>query len=304
MNMKNIGFIGLGHMGYPMVKNLLKAGYAVKVYDHFPEAMKNLEKDGAVIAASPAAVASNADAVFTMLQTADQVIGVCAGKEGVFETLNKEAIYIDCSSIDIRDTQELHRLAREKNLKMVDAPVSGGVKGAEAATLTIMVGGEESNYTLAKKYLDHLGKKVIHAGIAGCGQAAKICNNMILGISMIAVSEAFVLAEKLGLEAQKFFEISSNASGQCWSMTSYCPAPNILENVPSSHNYQAGFAANMMLKDLGLSQAAANSVHFYTPLGAAATEIYQRFVSENNGDVDFSGVINMIKNPIDESESQ
>jgi len=255
--MQCIAFIGLGHMGHPMVINLLKAGYPVKVYDIAPEAIQSLVKEGAVAADSIKDVVKDADVVITMLQTGEQVLATCLDDNGVFAHSNKNALYIDSSSIAINATRELHEAAQKINLAMVEAPVSGGVKGAEAAALTIMVGGTEQNYQRAKTILENLGKLVIHAGAAGCGQVAKICNNMILGVSMIASCEAFKLGEKLGLDPKKFFDIVSNASGQCWSITSYCPVPDILDNVPSNSNYQPGFTSAMMLKDLNLSQDAA-----------------------------------------------
>lgn len=293
--MANIGFIGLGHMGYPMVKNLLHVGHQVKVYDIIPEAVQRLVKEGAQSSRSPADIATDVDVIFTMLQTGEQVKENCLGEDGIFAHAKSDVLYIDSSSIAINDTRALHQKAKEMGLAMIDAPVSGGVKGAEAATLTIMVGGDERHYLHAKEYLQHLGKLVIHAGPAGSGQAAKICNNMILGVSMIAVCEGFILGEKLGLEPKKFFEIASHASSQCWSMTSYCPVPGIMDNVPSNNNYQPGFTAAMMLKDLKLSQNAAQVAHAHTELGALATKIYTEFVENNHAEMDFSGIINMIR---------
>ena len=292
--MAKIGFIGLGHMGNPMVKNLLKAGHKLKVYDVVDVTIQALVEAGAEAGSSPADVTKNADCVFTMLQTAEQVVSDCHSEAGVFANINKDAIYIDSSSIDIAASRKLHRAAKEAGVAMVDAPVSGGVAGAQAATLTIMVGGSEKDFAHSKKYLSLLGKNVVHAGPAGSGQIAKICNNMMLGISMIAVSEGFTLAKKLGLDPKKLFEIASNASGQCWSMTSYCPEPNILAQVPSSHDYKPGFAAEMMLKDLKLSQDAANLVELETPLGRKATALYTEFVNSGHADLDFSAIIKML----------
>jgi 3-hydroxyisobutyrate dehydrogenase len=222
------------------------------------------------------------------------VSATCLDKNGIFDSLKRDGIIIDCSSIDIGVSKKLHKNAVELGLAMVDAPVSGGVKGAEAATLTIMVGGSKNNVDRAKKYLEPLAKLVIHAGEPGSGQAAKICNNMILGVSMIAVSEAFILGKKLGLAPEKLFEISSHASGQCWSMTSYCPYPGIIDNVPSNNNYKPGFTAKMMLKDLKLSQSAAELVGAKTPMGESATKLYEQFTSENSEEIDFSGIINFL----------
>ncbi|WP_260512004.1 3-hydroxyisobutyrate dehydrogenase [Coxiella burnetii] len=293
--MTTIGFIGLGHMGQPMVNNLIKNNCLVKVYDVIDEAVEKAVKTGATAAASPAEVAEEADVVFTMLQTSDQVRNCCLSAKGIFATINRQAIYIDSSSIDIEGSRELHKEAKKRGISMLDAPVSGGVAAAEAAGLTFMVGGEKEDFEPAKRVRGILGKKIIYAGSDGAGAAAKICNNMLLGISMIAVSEAFVLADKLGLDPQKLFEISSNASGECWSLTHYCPWPGILKDVPSSHEYKPGFTAKMMLKDLNLSQAAASDAKANTPLGKRATELYQQFVDSDHGEVDFSAVINLLK---------
>lgn len=293
--MKTIGFIGLGHMGTPMVKNLLHNRYQVKVFDLNETAMHQLVSAGAIAAKSPADIAQDADVVITMLQSGDQVKKSCLDEQGIFQHLNKpNALYIDCSSIDIQSSRKLHEEAQSRGIAMLDAPVSGGVLAAENAALTFMVGGDSHHVRRAESVLNAMGKKIIHAGLAGCGVAAKICNNMILGVSMIAVCEAFVLADKLGLDAKKLFEISSNASGQCWSLTNYCPWPNILPNVPSSHDYQPGFTAKMMLKDLKLSQDAAAEVHATTPLGKQAMELYQQFVNSNTTEIDFSGIIKML----------
>lgn len=289
-----IAFIGLGHMGNPMVRNLIKSGFNVSVYDVNQLAIADLAKQGAVAAKSITDVVKNADAVITMVQTSEQVNEICLNAEGVFNHVKPSVLYIDCSSVDISSTRTLHAEAEKHGIAMLDAPVSGGVAGAEAATLTIMVGGQEKHFKQALPILNILGKKIIHAGAAGNGQAAKICNNLLLGISMIGVCEAFGLAKKLGLDEKKFFEISSNASGQCWSMTSYCPVPGILENVPSSHDYQPGFMAKMMLKDLRLGQQAAELVDATIPLSGVATDLYELFVEEGSGEVDFSGIYKLI----------
>lgn len=292
--MTTIGFVGLGHMGHPMVCRLLKAGYIVNVYDVNPAAVNALTVEGAVPASSLADVAKNADVIITMLQTGDQVSNVCLGQGGLFSHLKQECLYIDCSSIEISTTKQLHQETRPFRIAMLDAPVSGGVAGAEAGTLTFMVGGSEADFTRAIPVLEKMGKKIVHAGGAGHGQAAKVCNNLILGISMIAVSEGFNLAEKLGLDLKKFFEISSNASGQCWSMTSYCPVPGLIEKAPSNNNYMPGFMAKMMLKDLRLAEHAAESVNAVIPLATEAAELYLSFVNQGNGEVDFSGIIKML----------
>lgn len=293
--MSRIGFIGLGHMGLPMVHNLLKGDHDLVVFDISKEAMTEAVNLGAKPTASPKEVAQNVDILVTMVQTGEQIRAVCLGKDGILNWLLPGSLYIDCSSIDVRTSREIHALADEKNIAMLDAPVSGGVAGAKAATLTIMVGGTETDFERSKPILQLLGKRVIHAGPAGNGQVAKICNNMILGISMIAVSEGFVLAKQLGLEPQKFFEIANNASAQCWSMSVYCPMPGVLDNVPSNNNFAPGFAASMMLKDLNLSQDAAAQAELETPLGAHATALYDKFVNEGNANLDFSGIIKLIE---------
>lgn len=292
--MKKIGFVGLGHMGTPMVTNLLKGGYQVKVYDIRPMAVQPIMEQGATSVTNLADVAVDVDVLFTMLQNSEQVSQVCSAPQGLFNTLKKGVIFIDCSSIDVATSRDLHHLADQADLEMLDAPVSGGIEGAIEANLTFMVGGKEAVFAKAKPILQVMGKQVIYAGPAGNGQAAKICNNMVLGISMIAISEAFVLAEKLGLDAKKFFEISSHASAACWSLTSYAPVPGLVANVPANKGYKAGFSANMMLKDLLLSQEAAHAVNIHTSLGAKATDLYSKFVQQGNEAIDFSAIIRMI----------
>lgn len=293
--MRKIGFIGLGHMGKPMVKHLIDAGFAVQVFDVVSAAIQSCVEFGAIAAENPGAAAKDCEVVFTMLQTGEQVTSVCHGDTGVFANIPKSALYIDSSSIDITASRLLHDECSSQGIAMLDAPVSGGVAGAEAATLTIMVGGEDKDFARGKEYLEKLGKKIIHTGPAGNGQAAKICNNMLLGISMIAVSETFVLAEKLGLSAEKLFEVSSNASGQCWSLTSYCPVPNLVPSSPANKNYEPGFTAQMMLKDLQLSQEAARTHSVATPLGAEAAELYLLFNNNGSAQLDFSAIIKMLR---------
>lgn len=289
----NIGFIGLGHMGSPMVINLLKSGFTVQVFDVNKEAAYALEAQGAKVAETIIDAVKDSDLVITMVQTGAQVKDICLN-QGLFAHLKKEALYIDSSTIDSETCQLMHQIADESFLQMLDAPVSGGVAAALSGTLTFMVGGDATNYLRAKPILEKMGKRIIHAGGAGHGIAAKICNNLILGISMIAVSEAFSLARKMGLDQKKFFEISSQSSGQCWAMNNNCPVPGILDNVPANDDYQPGFMASMMLKDLNLSQKAARMAHAVTPLGEIATELYQVFVDAGNGDYDFSAIIKMI----------
>jgi 3-hydroxyisobutyrate dehydrogenase len=293
--MQNIGFIGLGHMGAPMAINLIKAGHNVTAFDLSKEALAMVTKEGAAAASSLAELARQSDVVITMLQKGDQVRSVCYGAEGLFDNMKEGALYIDSSTIDVTAAKEVHECAKTAGFKMVDAPVSGGVPGAAAATLTFMVGGTDASFKAAKPILEAMGKNIIHAGHEGTGQAAKACNNMILAISMIAVSEGFTLAEKLGVDPKTFYDISSTASGQCWSMTSYCPVPNIVESAPSNNEYKPGFTASMMLKDLNLSQDAADSVSAATPLGKAATQLYSEFVGHGGGEIDFSGIIKMLE---------
>ncbi len=291
--MSTIGFIGLGHMGSLMQANLVKAGHKVMVYDVVPAAVRAAIENGATAASSVAALAQTANLIFLSVQTTQQVEILCKEPDGIFAHAEPNTLIVDCSSIDIQMSRQLAEMAQAQGLQMLDAPVSGGVAGAKAGTLTFMVGGEKAAFERALPLLQNMGKKIVHAGGAGCGQAAKICNNMLLGISMIGVAESFNLAKKLGLEPKQFFEISSNASGQCWAMTSYCPVPNIIPNVPSNQNYEPGFAAKMMLKDLRLAHHAAESVDVTIPLGAMAAELYELYVSQGNSDKDFSGIINL-----------
>lgn len=290
--MAKIGFVGLGHMGLPMAINLIKAGHQVSGYDLQQSALQNFADAGGIVAHSLQEAAQ--DILITMLQTGAQVLGVCHGHDGLFSKLKPGALLIDCSTIDVNSARELHQLAHRQGIRMVDAPVSGGTAGATAGSLTFMVGGEDAAVHEAQPILAAMGQKIIHTGTAGSGQAAKICNNMILGISMIAISEAFVLAEQLQLSPQKLFEVVSNSSGQCWAMSKYAPVAGVLENVPANKEYQPGFAAAMMLKDLVLSQDSARAVQVTTPLGAKATTLYQHLIDQGLGDADFSAIIKLI----------
>ncbi len=292
--MAKIGFVGLGHMGLPMAMNLVKAGHQVTGYDLQPSALQSFAASGGLIANNVVEVAHGQEVVITMLQTGQQVLQVCQGAEGLLSSIPMGALFIDCSTIDVNSSREVHQLATERQIQVVDAPVSGGTAGASAGTLTFMVGGEERAFQTAKPILAAMGQKIIHTGTAGSGQAAKICNNMILGISMVAISEAFVLAEQLNLSPQKLFEVVSNASGQCWAMTKYAPVAGILDNVPANNDYKPGFAAAMMLKDLLLSQDCAHAVNTNTPLAAKATALYQQFIDQGFGDTDFSAIIKLI----------
>ena len=293
--MAKIGFIGLGNMGLPMAQNLVKAGHSVQGFDVTKAQVDALMSSGGSAAVSVKAAASGVDIVVTMLPAGQHVREVYLGTDGVLASVAPGTLLIDSSTIDVETARAVSSAAEKKNLAMLDAPVSGGVGGAQAGTLTFMVGGSDAAFAKAKPVLEKMGKTIVHAGGAGNGQAAKICNNMILGVSMLAVSEAFVLAEKLGLDAQKLFDISSKSSGQCWSMTSYCPVPGPVPASPANRDYKAGFTAAMMLKDLKLAQDAAKAAGAKTPLGADAEKIYSQFVETGEGPRDFSGVIRFIR---------
>ena len=293
--MAKIGFIGLGNMGLPMAQNLLKAGHAVAGFDVKEDAMEKLAAAGGRAVRSLAETCTDAEIVISMLPAGEQVREVYLEGDGVLSAVAPGTLLIDSSTIDVETARAVEHAAQERGLAMVDAPVSGGVAGAQAATLTFMVGGSEEAFARARPVLEQMGKTIVHAGGAGNGQAAKICNNMVLGASMIVVSEAFLLAEKLGLDAQKLFDISSKSSGQCWSMTSYCPVPGLVPTSPANRDYQPGFTAAMMLKDLKLSQGAARATRATTPLGAGATAVYERFVDSGGAVVDFSGIIRYLR---------
>ena len=290
--MATIGFIGLGNMGAGMAANLVKAGHAVRAFDVSDAALSRTAEIGAKRMGSVTEAISGAGVVITMLQTGQQVRNVYENE--AFATASREAILIDCSTIDVATAREVGEAAAGHGLAMVDAPVSGGVAGATAATLTFMVGGTDKSFAMAQPILANMGKAVIHAGPAGSGQAAKICNNMLLGASMIATAEAFNLAIRLGLDPQVFFDISSKASGQCWSMTSYCPVPGPVPAAPSNRNYDGGFMAALMLKDLKLAMAASQATGASVPMGALAESLYQNFVNLGGAPKDFSAIIKLL----------
>ena len=293
--MAAIGFIGVGHMGGPMAINLVKAGHQVKVFDLSEDAVKQVATQGGIPAKSIPDVLDNVAVVVTMLPAGKHVRSVYLGDQGLLSLASPNTFFIDSSTIDVETARDVINSAKEKGFSMVDAPVSGGTAGAAAGTLTFMVGGDDAHFATAKPYLDIMGKNIFHAGPAGSGQAAKICNNMMLGIQMISVAEGFKLGEQLGLNPQALFDICSTASSQCWSMTSYCPVPGPVPTSPANNDYQAGFMSNMMLKDLRLAQEVAGSIGAVTPLGKHATELYTQFCEEGHGEVDFSGIINMLK---------
>lgn len=290
--MATIAFIGLGNMGGPMAVNLVKAGHKVVAFDLVEASRAQAKTDGAEIADSAVAAVKGADAVVTMLPAGKHVLAVW---NEVVPAMAKGALIIDSSTIDVESARAAHALAAKHGIAAVDAPVSGGTGGAKAGTLTFMCGGEESAFTAAKPVLEKMGKKIVHCGGAGAGQAAKICNNMILGISMIAVGEAFALGEKLGLSHQALFDVASTSSGQCWSLTSYCPVPGPVPASPANNDYKPGFATALMLKDLTLSQDAAKAAGAATPLGQHAQEIYKAFEAAGHGGVDFSGIIQHVR---------
>ncbi|CAA9535167.1 MAG: 3-hydroxyisobutyrate dehydrogenase [uncultured Sphingosinicella sp.] len=291
--MARVGFIGLGNMGGGMAANLAKAGHEVRAFDLSEGALAKAEERGCKRAGSAAEAVADAEAVVTMLPAGKHVREVY--ESSVIGHAPKSAILMDCSTIDVTTAREEIARAASQGYAMVDAPVSGGIAAAEGGTLTFMVGGEAEAFARARAFLELMGKAVIHAGGPGSGQAAKICNNMLLGASMIATCETFVLAQKLGLDPQTFFDISSQASGQCWSMTSYCPVPGVGPTTPADRDYEGGFAAALMLKDLRLAMEAAQSVDSYTPMGANAEELYTRFAEKLGGaGKDFSGIIRMI----------
>ncbi len=291
--MADIGFIGLGNMGGPMAKNLVQAGHGVKGFDVGAAAIETARANGVEIVGS--AAEAKGPVVFTMLPAGEHVRDVYLGDDGIIAAADPATLFIDSSTIDVGTCREVHAAARAAGHSMLDAPVSGGVAGADGGTLTFMVGGDQADFAKASPLFEIMGRTVVLAGGPGNGQAAKVCNNMILGISMIAVAEAFSLAEKLGLEAQSLFDISSKASGSCWAMLNHNPVPGLVETSAANRDYKPGFAAAMMHKDMKLSQAAAAQVGAATPLGAQAAALYTLFVNAGNSDVDYSGIIKMIK---------
>ena len=290
--MANIAFIGLGNMGGPMAANLVKAGHKVTAFDLVAASRDQAKADGAAVAESSVVSVKGAEVVITMLPAGKHVLSVW---QEVVPAMAKGALIIDCSTIDVESAKQAHALAASHGIGSIDAPVSGGTGGAKGATLTFMCGGDDKAFASAKAILEKMGKKIVHCGGAGAGQAAKICNNMILGISMIAVSEGFALAEKLGLSHQALFDVSSTSSGQCWSLTSYCPVPGPVPGSPANNDYKPGFASALMVKDLTLAQDAAKAAGAATPLGQHAQEIYKAFDASGNGGVDFSGIIQHVR---------
>ena len=290
--MAKIAFIGLGNMGGPMAANLCKAQHHVAAFDLTEAAVAAAVEKGAHKAKSAAEAVKDAEIVVTMLPAGNHVRDVY--EKDVLPNVAKGALLIDCSTIDVDSARHVSALAKKAGFEMIDAPVSGGVGGATAGTLTFMVGGPQAAFSKARPILEKMGKNIVLAGDSGSGQAAKICNNMMLAISMIGVSEGFMLAKRLGLDFQKLFDIASTSSGQSWALTNYCPVPGPVPTSPANRDYQPGFTAAMMLKDLLLAQQAANAVNASTPLGASAAQLFNMFVNSGNAAKDFSGIIRML----------
>lgn len=290
--MTNIAFIGLGNMGGPMAGNLVKAGHSVKAFDLAQASKDAAAEMGVGIAGSAREAVADAEVVVTMLPAGKHVLAVWAD---ILPAVKPGTLLIDSSTIDVESARKAHALAAERGCLSLDAPVSGGTGGAKAATLTFMVGGTEDAFGKGEPILAKMGRKIVHCGGAGNGQAAKICNNMILGISMIGVSEAFVLGEKLGLSHQALFDVASTSSGQCWSLTTYCPVPGPVPTSPANNEYKPGFASALMLKDLKLAQEAAQAAGASTPLGAAAAQLFGLHNAWGEGGTDFSGIIHLLR---------
>ncbi len=290
--MSKIGFIGLGNMGLPMAINLNKAGHQINAFDLVPAAREAAAKEGMTVCDSAAEAVAGADTIVTMLPNGKIVLSVF---EEIVPAAEKGAVIIDSSTVDVSSAKQAHQMAADAGLGCLDAPVSGGIGGAAAGTLTFMIGGPKDSFDKAQPVLDIMGGRLVHCGEGGAGQSAKICNNMLLGISMIGACEAFILADKLGLDRQALFDVVSTSSGSCWSVNTYCPVPGVGPRSPADNDYKPGFAAALMLKDLLLSQQAAGENAVPTPMGGHATELYQAMADAGNGDADFSGMINFLQ---------
>ncbi|WP_343318090.1 3-hydroxyisobutyrate dehydrogenase [Arthrobacter sp. TMP15] len=295
---KKVAFIGLGHMGGPMAANLVAAGYQVHGFDVVPAALAAAAEAGVVVCDSSGQAAMDADVIITMLPAGKHVFAALEGEGpggGLLAAAKPEALFLECSTISVEDARATHKLVSGRGHRALDAPVSGGVMGAQAGTLTFMVGGSEEDFAAAKNLFEVMGKRIVLCGGPGAGQAAKVCNNMILGVSMIAVSEAFVLGEKLGLTHQALFDVAANASGQCWSLTTNCPVPGPVPTSPANRDYQPGFAGSLMAKDLGLAVEALNATGVDAVMGRTAEEIYREFSLDGGASTDFSSIINSIR---------
>ncbi|OYU48795.1 MAG: 3-hydroxyisobutyrate dehydrogenase [Rhizobiales bacterium PAR1] len=292
--MSTIGFLGLGNMGGPMALNLVKAGHKVLGFDLSAAASKMSADAGVPVATNATDAVRDADTVITMLPAGKHVLDAYSGSMNLLGVVRPGTLFIDCSTIDIASARAASAAATKAGMLSVDAPVSGGVGGASGATLTFMVGGADEAFAKAKPILEAMGKKIVHCGGAGNGQAAKICNNMVLGISMIGVGEAFVLAKKLGLSEQALFDVASTSSGSCWSLNTYCPVPGPVPTSPANRNYAPGFAVDLMLKDLRLSQEASRASGAATPMGAAASQLFELFAAQGHGGLDFSAIVTFL----------
>ncbi len=290
-----IAFIGLGHMGNPMARNLLKHGHTLKVFDVVPALVKAMADLGCEAASSASACVKGVDAVITMLPSLPHVRSVYAGEQGVLAQVAPGTLLIDSSTIDPHTARDVAMDARAKGAPMVDAPVSGGTGGAEAGTLTFMVGGEAADFAKAKTILECMGKNIVHCGAAGNGQVAKICNNMMLAIEMIATAEGMALAATLGMDPKVFAAIANTSSGRCWSSDTYNPYPGVIDSAPASRGYSGGFGSDLMLKDLTLVTEAAKAVKQPVVLGATAQQLYQMHSAMGNGALDFSSIIKLYK---------
>ncbi len=290
--MTTVAFIGLGNMGTPMAANLVKAGHRVVGFDLSASSAKAAAARGVPVAKDPKSAVEGAEVVITMLPSGKHVRMVWAG---LLPLVAPGTLFIDCSTIDVESSRVVHEMAKEKGILSLDAPVSGGTGGAQAGSLTFMVGGEVPAFNKGRLLLERMGKKTVFCGSAGSGQAAKICNNMLLGISMIGVCEAFTLAEKLGLSSRALFDVVSTSSGQCWSATTYCPVPGPVPSSPANNGYKPGFATKHMSKDLKLATEAASITGASIPLGASAAQLFSLYANTGNGEMDFSGIINMLR---------
>jgi 3-hydroxyisobutyrate dehydrogenase len=291
--MAKVGFIGLGNMGLPMAGNLVKKGHEVKGFDIVPVNLEGGVKRGVTATSTLADAAKDVDCIITMLPAGTHVLEVWGGE--MMRAAKPGTLIIDCSTIDIESSRKAHEMAAKAKMQSLDAPVSGGTVGAEAGTLALMVGGDKAAFDRGKPILEAVSKRIVHCGDAGAGQAAKICNNMMLAVAMLGACEGFNLADKLGLSRQALFDVVSASSGQSWAVTTYCPVPGIVPTSPANNDYKPGFAAGLMLKDLKLAQEAARSTGSATPLGAEAAQLYQLFVSAGNAGQDFSGIIKYLR---------
>ncbi|MEM9331042.1 MAG: 3-hydroxyisobutyrate dehydrogenase [Pseudomonadota bacterium] len=290
--MATIGFIGLGNMGLPMATNLVNAGHEVAGFDSTPEVLENAKMAGVITCAHVTDAVEGAEAIITMLPNGAIVLSVL---QEIIPACEPGTLLIDCSTVDVGSARKAHEMASEAGMGAIDCPVSGGISGAAAGTLTFMIGGSEENCKRAKPFLDIMGAKQVRCGDGGAGQAAKICNNMLLATTMISVGEAFSLGSKLGLEAQALYDVMSTSSGSCWSINTYCPVPGVGPQSPSDNGYQPGFASSLMVKDTSLAQEAAIDVGQATPLGAHALDLYKQFSEEGGADMDFSGIITWLE---------